>query len=126
MGLWYDQARKAAARTAGRRYWKWLLAIHILRTTAPVIAVVAALAAVGVLAWLSLTEQATWLRHAIRLTSLMRWASLAAVLIWLGWLTRDIATGNAIRRHLTGQRRALPAVLLLSGAVLFAGSFLLH
>lgn len=133
MGVWLDEAKMAAARRAGRRYWKWLIVAHLLRICAPGLRALTAAVIVltgAAVAWNTATGAITWPHLPTGgntdWPALLRVAALAAALVWVGWTGRDLLTGAAIRRRHTGQRQPAPALALGAAAALLIASLLIR
>jgi len=128
MGQWLHEARMAAARRAGKRYWRWLLAAHLIRLAAPGLLTLTAVSIAGFLVWQTAADNVAWLHDTLHtivglhLSGLLRWAALGAGLVWVGWLAHDITTGAGIRRRTTGTRHPLPAYALGTALALLTAS----
>jgi hypothetical protein len=118
VGTWNERAREEAARHWGRRHYRWYAGAHLIRVSAPAIGTVGVLIAGGVGAWL-LARLTTW-PTALRLVA----AGIAGLVVI--WLIGQAITGAGVRHRAAGRRHPIPALALITAALLVALSLLLH
>ena len=102
---WLGTARKGAANEFGRRMWRWFAAFEITRKVAPVVLLLAVLAAS---VWMALRWSAWWIP---RLGMLVTMAAVLGVALWLWQRWRW-----SVRMGFHRPALALAGLVVLAGA----------
>ncbi len=107
-------ARQSAWRHFGHRHYRWFVGFDVARALAGPAAVAVLLGAVA--------YGLHWMWGHLSPGRLALWSALAAVVLLVGWLVRDLLTGAGVRRRAAGAGLSGASVAVLASVVLLFGA----